>query len=806
MIFLYINGLERTSDLKYNSLNIDNQIQQRSDSCDFKLNDGAAPPSENQDMQIFKGDEIAAAAGATITLNGNYEKKVRLFYVGQKLHIRIGDVDEEIVTVQSYDEDSLQIILEAAPSGVVSIGDKIGDKVFGGVVSRVEDFNIEVLANLEFAIEGVDYTKIFDKKNISDTWEDVDSRYIINDFVNTTVNLNQTIDDLSYENSTALSAEWIESGDGDNPIVDSALFLEGTSSAIFPWTNAGGVATFSATPTSRDLSALIGVASGTPVSGSLMMWIQTTDQADITSIKVRIGSDASNYAEVTLDTPTGSDFEYKTARLGSATMVGSPDWNNSDYIAIIVDEIGNGQIKTNGVRVNADNSFTLFNVEPTPAFDDLRSPQLKPTGLMQQLAKTWDFIWYIDYNRDIVFRSSDATAAPFSLTDTSANFDGLRTKIDQSQLGNRIIIRGGEKTSDSTYSQAFPGDGVKREWILKNKFKNLVIKIDNKSDTHAAEAGTSTTNIKVTGHGLVTGDYVTNQSRNSEVREITKVDNDNFTVEAIFSQTTGDNITFFTIIKTDGIEGLIDETTVDYVYNSNEKSVRSTGSETTLNIGDGILFTYNERLSIQIQYIDPASANALKALGLGDGIFDLDPYTDRNIEDIGTALSIAQAKVFLYSNPIITGRFKTDQHGLRAGQVIQIQDSVRGINTSYVIQKISSRSKGGQFSDYFEYRVTFGTTLFGIIEFFQKLLSTQDKIELNTEDIVETFISSSEIVEHSDVNSATLSGGDKRATITETIKHSDVNQVVGFPTGTWRWEPNGVGQALETRWSLFDWG
>jgi SPP1 family predicted phage head-tail adaptor len=54
-----------------------------------------------------------------------------------------------------------------------------------------------------------------------------------------------------------------------------------------------------------------------------------------------------------------------------------------------------------------------------------------------------------------------------------------------------------------------------------------------------AESGTTTTNIKVTAHGLVTGDYVVNVTR-STVRVVTKVDSDNFTVSTTSSQTTGD--------------------------------------------------------------------------------------------------------------------------------------------------------------------------------------------------------------------------------------------------------------------------
>lgn len=61
---------------------------------------------------------------------------------------------------------------------------------------------------------------------------------------------------------------------------------------------------------------------------------------------------------------------------------------------------------------------------------------------------------------------------------------------------------------------------------------------------HAAEATTSTTNIKVTSHGLVNGDLIINHTRSHAKRIVTRVDADNFTVSAVTSQVAGDTIEF----------------------------------------------------------------------------------------------------------------------------------------------------------------------------------------------------------------------------------------------------------------------
>jgi hypothetical protein len=60
--------------------------------------------------------------------------------------------------------------------------------------------------------------------------------------------------------------------------------------------------------------------------------------------------------------------------------------------------------------------------------------------------------------------------------------------------------------------------------------------------TNNAESGTTTTNIKITAHGLATGDYVKCNSRFFVIRKVVVVDADNLTVESVTGQTSGDSI------------------------------------------------------------------------------------------------------------------------------------------------------------------------------------------------------------------------------------------------------------------------
>jgi len=802
MLFLYLNGTERSADIEEGSLTINNQLQQRTDTCNFLIFQGTQP-SENQEVRVFMGDTIAAAVGATITLNGKFERVTEKFYPGQVLYIRISDADEEKVIVDTYDEATLTLVLVSAPSGTVSAGDKIGELIFGGVVSRVADQNDGALDQIDYTVTCVDYLKLFNKKRVSDTWLDATSRYIINSFLNSSTNFNRTIDDMSYDSSGDLQTEWIESSDGTNPTRNSSTFMEGDSSAQFGWTFAGGTAIFTRTLGSPiDVSELVGATTGMPTKGQFMCWANPASLSAQSVITVRLGSASGHYLEITLPSlTTAADFNYLFKNLTTGTVTGTPNWQSYQYIQIRITETASSNIKFNGMRINGAGAFTMVNTGTTVEFEEYRAPQLLPSNIVDTLAKAYQYVWYINYERDIVFAESDLTTAPINFSDTSNNFTELSVEVDQSQLGNRIVVNGGERVSSSTYAQVIEGDNARREWLMKTKFKNLALTIDNNTSTDTMEATTTTTTVKATAHGLSVGDHITNRTRSNAVRQVLTVpDADTFTVEAVTSQASGDTFSKYDLAKTIGVEGLTDETTVDYVANSNEKSVRACASEPTYNTAIFLRFEYNERVPLTLQYSDSASQNALKALGLGDGIFDLDPITDRNITDTITALTLAQAKVNQYSNALVSGRIKTDRHGVRAGTLINLNDSNRAINSQFLVQTVRWRFRGGAYKDYVIYDISFGTTLFGVIEFYQKLLRGQGGIELNEDAEVTEYVAPNEEVGCSDSN---VFAPNEEASNTEEVSASDSNAL--YEVTDWHWEAS-VGQPVPTRWDLFDWG
>jgi len=804
MIKLFINSSDQSSYLEDGSISITEQIQNMSDTAYFSLMPGATQPSENEAVEIFDCVEIVSLVGTALTVKNIIRSGLSVFDYGkfrQREHIwlGVGAATEERACISDIYEDgsNITITLSDTPVSAHSAGQLAGKKVFGGIITYVKQTNPKLLSNVEYQISCTDYTKLFDKKLVNDSWEDKDARYIINDALNTTINYNNEIDDMDYVDDSAVQAEWIESGDGSNPTKNTTKIFQGTSSVNFPFVFAGGTATFTASPSSFDASGLTGVSTGSPTKGNISFWYNRASASNLTAIRVRIGSDASNYTQVSLTPESGTEDFFASLPLKDGTTVGTPNWLATDYVAILFIETANGTVIIDDLRMTADGSFTMFNFEETLAFDDVRASFKKPTVLIQSLADTLSYYWYIDYDHDIHFFDTETNDAPFDLDDTGDVFENLEIDVDTSQLKNRQVIRGGTKTSENYYTQVVQGDNTTREWVMKSLFESLEIWLDNNTSTDTMEAATTTTTVKATAHGLVDDDWIVNRTR-SAARQITYVDPDTFTVLAVTGQTVGDSFSKFATTQTVGVENLVDETLYDYVSNYNEKSIRATSVKGTLTSTEYLLFKYKEVIPIRTQVSDGASIAALKTLGLGDGIFDGAVITDESLDSSQAVIDRGMAEISVYANPIVTARFKTDFEGLRAGQQIRITDTAKGIDNEFVIQKIRIQYKSG---DYPTFQATCSTSLFGIIEYFQELSRNVNEREIDEDEVIDQLISDVATITISSVDTFTPT---HQATGNDTITVSPSDSAVerDMTTDPYLWQPD----ASDARWGLAQWG
>lgn len=733
MILVFIGGTDRTLNVTRNSLKITDELQERTNSCNFQLHNGTRP-SEHDEVLVYDAVTIVTV-GSNFVIVDDLNAFRTVFRVNDEVWVGINTSDEAKYTVSAIDTTTNKITFSSNLSGI-SVSEYIGHRIFGGNIYNIQDKNLHLVSHLVFDISCIDFTKQFDNSIVIDTHEDRTARYIINDMLNTFVNYNLLVDQLDYANNAAIQAVWIESGVGNNPTTDASSPYEEDHWGSFA-SSGSGTATWTATITTQDINEFTGVISGTPIEGILGFWIKHTDYTKITNYTFRIGSDSSNYIEIT-KTPAQLSIAANTPifieiELIDFSVIGTPNWSAMDYAMIQFICTASTTVEFVGIRILQNKHFKHYpHVKDGLTFDAFRINYLKPMSIIQRLAQDSSYFWYIDYERNIHFFDQPTNIAPFNIDaqGITDNFNDLNIDIDITNIKNVQYIEGGEDVSVSTFSQTFESDGVQREWFTQHKFSNLVVEVDS-------------------GAGFV--------------------------------------------VKTIGIEGLVDETTVNYVYNSNGRRVRAGSATATLISGNKIKFTYNERYTIITAAQNGTSITAVKnTLGYGNGQIAGKIIRNTSLKTQQEAKDIAAAEVDRYGNAIISAEFETHIFGLQSGQQIRIIDSTSGrnIDQDFMIQKVNINTSG---NNDIVFKILASSVLYGLVEFFQQLLKASTDLQFDETAVPINLIQNVETVIVSDVFALT-----SQITEIETVIIADAIATT-ITTPPWQY---GAGGSPQARYNL----
>jgi hypothetical protein len=112
--------------------------------------------------------------------------------------------------------------------------------------------------------------------------------------------------------------------------------------------------------------------------------------------------------------------------------------------------------------------FTVNNIATGELISYIAFNYITLERCISQLAELTYYDWYVDYDKDIHFFSSETYTAPYSLTDdgaTSGRYQGLEVGIDISQVRNYVYVHGGYYLSDP-YTQAIVADGEQTDFNL----------------------------------------------------------------------------------------------------------------------------------------------------------------------------------------------------------------------------------------------------------------------------------------------------------------------------------------------------
>lgn len=331
------------------------------------------------------------------------------------------------------------------------------------------DEEIGFTGTFSYKVNATDWTKIFNAKNVVQTYADQYSREIfgrlIYEFIATDWQKNLDL----FENS------WTASGVALPMIVDASDRIQGTNSMKSGSTGAG-TATWMKTISSVDLTN----------ADSFRFWFKISAGYGVrfSSLKFRVGSDSSNYWEGSTawigDNEEGC-WNFDSFQFDRSTKVGNPykaavTWLQIE--AVVTGSISSGNIHFDHALATSG-GFTLKNcIRGDRRFEDVRISYKKPTVFIEEIAKLQNFFWFIDYERDFHFFKKNSFPTPFSISDTSQNYDDLSITADISQLNNRQTVRGGEAIDSVFYTQDEVCDGQVESWRLDYKPKNLEVWVD----------------------------------------------------------------------------------------------------------------------------------------------------------------------------------------------------------------------------------------------------------------------------------------------------------------------------------------
>jgi hypothetical protein len=215
------------------------------------------------------------------------------------------------------------------------------------------------------------------------------------------------------------------------------------------------------------------------------------------------------------------------------------------------------------------------------------------------------------------------------------------------------------------------------------------------------------------------------------------------------------------VTKTVGVDFLNEDTDFQCMWDYNSQSLRFTAGNTP------IAGTRNVAVTGYPQY----PLIVIKRNEASIALYGVHQYiiTDKTIKTLDSASARADAEVARYANPTESGQFITYVDGLKAGQYININSTIRGVNQSFKIRSITTTLYT---PTTFAYNVNIETSNdIGINDVLSKLLITNpaDQITVGASEVVQRFY-----------------GFDESATISDTLSaptHTSPPYLWG--TGTW---------------------
>jgi len=133
-------------------------------------------------------------------------------------------------------------------------------------------------------------------------------------------------------------------------------------------------------------------------------------------------------------------------------------------------------------RYCPDSGITAVNVVEGVTISQITFNYMTPSACLSKICDLTGRSWYIDYAKDIHYFTASAPSAPFNIDDASANYWDLSIRKDNTNIRNRVYVRGGTYLSDEV-SISMVADGEQTVFNLPEKPSDITVKEDTVAKT-----------------------------------------------------------------------------------------------------------------------------------------------------------------------------------------------------------------------------------------------------------------------------------------------------------------------------------
>lgn len=438
----------------------------------------------------------------TITIGGTDRKDCILF--DRPLHIS-DELNDDINSMTLYFQNLDGGAVPANGDEVVYTID--GIKEFGGFITRARYSKPFGSGSLPIiALECVDYTRILDRELVNKTYENVTDQYLIRQIIDEYA----ADDGITYNNvgRTIVFTDMFESN------IDDGLWNVWGGDQVYTWNSLLRLDT----TTSVAYYGLASYRFWDMTDHSVTVDVNSIGDMGLTSYEcypVILDIDSNNQVyfivfngyiravKVVAGSPTtvGSDVPYSAAnhryfRIREEGGVLYYEYSADNDVYILHGSTSTpfnftsieyqAQVGTWDTEASTTslliNSVVIEAVTPEITISQIRFKMETPSQALRRICELTGRNWYIDYDKDVHYFKNETNPAPFNITTTSEWFRNLEISHDDTQVKNKIYVKGSTYLSEE-YTDNYVADGEQRIFVLPEKPHDLTIEVNSVSKT-----------------------------------------------------------------------------------------------------------------------------------------------------------------------------------------------------------------------------------------------------------------------------------------------------------------------------------